>query len=313
MKPVSKYIQQFLRERTINGQGAHKSYELAVKEIKANPEIQKFVRENKNKLADDAVTRSIAKLREYLFIQKSRKQGQATFAQGYEPKLIVNDRLIDISYEPGEETLAKRKAEMLAKRVTTVAMPADIRHASLEHFDQHDNRRYKAFAQAVHFTKDYTKSKHFVPGFYFYGPFGVGKTYLLGALANDLADSGVLTTLVHFPSFESEMKASIGDRSYLRKIDSVKKSPILMLDDMGAGTLSSWVRDEVLGVILEYRMQQRLPMFFSSNFSMDDLEENWLTYDRKGDGEPLKAQRLMQRIRFLSREVEMIGRDRRLE
>lgn len=310
MESVSKYIQQFLKERTINGKGARKSFQVAVRQIETDPEIQQFLKENKSKLAEDAAQRSIAKLREYLMARDTLKKKQKSFVPGYVPKLVVSDHLIEVSYAPSAETLNKQKAERLARRVTTISMPKDIRNASLDNFDQTDSR-YRAFAKAVHFTSKYMAKDQFEPGYYIYGPFGVGKTYLLGALANDLADSGVLTTLVHFPSFESEMKASISDNSYLDKIDAVKKSQILMLDDVGAGSLSSWVRDEVLGVILEYRMQQQLPMFFSSNLSMEQLEEEWLTFNNHGDAEPLKAQRLMQRIRFLSREVEMPGQNRR--
>lgn len=49
------------------------------------------------------------------------------------------------------------------------------------------------------------------------------------------------------------------------KLDAVKRSPILMIDDIGADAMSSWIRDEVFGVILQYRMQEQLPTFFSSN------------------------------------------------
>ncbi|MDI5788502.1 hypothetical protein PO124_09190 [Bacillus licheniformis] len=41
----------------------------------------------------------------------------------------------------------------------------------------------------------------------------------------------------------------------------VKSTPILMLDDIGAESMSSWVRDEVLGAILQHRMSQQLPTF----------------------------------------------------
>ncbi len=107
------------------------------------------------------------------------------------------------------------------------------------------------------------------------------------------------------------MKSAINDNSVMEKINAVKKSAILMLDDIGADSMSSWIRDEVLGVILEYRMQQKLPTFFSSNFSMEQLENEHLSINQKGELEPLKAKRLMQRIRFLSREVIMDGENRR--
>ena len=96
------------------------------------------------------------------------------------------------------------------------------------------------------------------------------------------------------------------------KIDAVKKAEILMLDDIGAEANSTWIRDEVLGVILQYRMQEDLPTFFSSNFTMQQLEEH-LRMGNRGEDEPMKAKRLMERIRFLSREVPMTGKNRRFE
>ena len=39
-----------------------------------------------------------------------------------------------------------------------------------------------------------------------------------------------------------------------------------MMDDIGADAMSSWIRDEVFGVILQYRMQEQLPTFFLQLF-----------------------------------------------
>ena len=39
---------------------------------------------------------------------------------------------------------------------------------------------------------------------------------------------------------------------------------------------------------------------------MDELTDH-LAQDNNGNSEPLKAQRIMERIRFLSREVRMVG------
>jgi len=65
-------------------------------------------------------------------------------------------------------------------------------------------------------------------------------------------------------------------------------------------------------VILEYRMQEELPTCFSSNFSMQELQDGYLTISQKGDEEPVKAQRIMQRVRYLATEIEMVGQNRRL-
>lgn len=45
---------------------------------------------------------------------------------------------------------------------------------------------------------------------------------------------------------------------------------------------------------------------------MQELQDGYLTISQKGDEEPVKAQRIMQRVRYLSSEIEMVGRNRRL-
>jgi primosomal protein DnaI len=145
---------------------------------------------------------------------------------------------------------------------------------------------------------------------YLAGSFGIGKTYLLGAIARDLAEAGFSSTLLHFPSFAVEMKQAIGKDQVAEKMEAIKKAPILMLDDIGADAMSSWIRDEVFGVILQYRMQEQLPTFFTSNFTMLELEKH-LSVTQRGEEEPLKAKRIMERIRYLTKEVNMSGRNRR--
>lgn len=108
------------------------------------------------------------------------------------------------------------------------------------------------------------------------------------------------------------MKRSISNNTSADKVDAIKRAPILMIDDIGADASSTWIRDDVLGVILEYRMQEELPTCFSSNFSMQELQDGYLTISQKGDEEPVKAQRIMQRVRYLASEIEMVGRNRRL-
>lgn len=280
-----------------------------MKRVMADEDVNAFLTQNQDQLADGAVSRGAAKLYEFYNDKQQVAKGEKTFAPGYFPRLVVNDHLIDISYTASPEVVAKKQQKALQQRIVTIMMPKDIRQARLSKFD-HDAERFNALDAALNFV-DQVQEPGFEPGIYLSGPFGVGKTYLLGALANELAEKGIKTTLVHFPSFAVEMKSAIGNNTVAEQVDRIKKAPILMLDDIGADSMSSWIRDDVLGVILEYRMQQQMPTFFSSNFTMDQLADEHLRVNQRGDDEPLKAQRLMQRIRFLAREVPMEGYNRR--
>jgi primosomal protein DnaI len=317
VEKVSDFVKKLMQDREFKGGNVSQGFNRIINQIRHDPEIAAFLNDHKDELAPDAVDRSAAKLYEYVNVKNQIKDKKRSFAPGYLPQLVVNDHLIDISYQPSPEVLEKQRTQSLARRIRTVSMPKDIKDARISDFegadaDNPDMNRYEALTMALQFINQMKADpKAFHPGLYIYGPFGVGKTFLTGAIANELADSNIQTTMVHFPSFAVEMKSAITDNSVTEKIDAIKKSQVLMIDDIGADSMSSWVRDEVLGVILEYRMQQQLPTFFTSNFSMERLEEEHLRINQKGEDEPLKAKRLMQRIKFLSREVEMKGENRR--
>lgn len=104
-------------------------------------------------------------------------------------------------------------------------------------------------------------------------------------------------------------KNAIKDGSVKERIDEIKLAQVLVLDDIGAEQHSPWVRDDVLQVILQYRMQENLPTFFTSNFSFDELERHFAS-GKSGD-ETWQAQRVMERIRYLARDLHLKGNNRR--
>jgi primosomal protein DnaI len=66
-----------------------------------------------------------------------------------------------------------------------------------------------------------------------------------------------------------------------------------------------------LGTILQFRMLENLPTFFTSNFDFKELEHH-LTYTQRGEEEKMKAARIMERIKYLAKPVEVLGGNRRL-
>ena len=249
----------------------------------------------------------------YEYIQQREKylaNDPKMIAPGYEPRLQISHHVIEVTYTPTPELLQRKSLEKINNRITTLYLPKMIKEASLEDFEITDGRS-QAVQEASIFISSYKQHPSmFVKGLYLVGNFGVGKTYLLGAIAKKLAEDGYDSTLIHFPSFAVEMKQAIGKDTMIQLLNKIKTAPILMIDDIGADAMSSWIRDDVLGVILQYRMQEMLPTFFSSNFTMKELERH-LTVTQKGDQEPIKAMRIMERITYLSQEIMMIGQNRR--
>ena len=58
------------------------------------------------------------------------------------------------------------------------------------------------------------------------------------------------------------LASHFGDNSLQDEIRRLSGCDLLILDDIGAETLSQWSRDDVLGVILQARMDNVLPTFF---------------------------------------------------
>ena len=65
-------------------------------------------------------------------------------------------------------------------------------------------------------------------------------------------------TILHYPSFVIDVKNAIGEGSVKTLVDEIKLAEVLVLDDIGAEQSTPWVRDEILQVILQYRMQEDL-------------------------------------------------------
>ncbi|MCF6515149.1 primosomal protein DnaI [Lactobacillus sp. S2-2] len=301
----------FEMESSLKKNNALKKYHDLMNQVYEDKDVKDFLNQNQDKLSKDAIIKSSAKLYEFFNEKNKINKGQSNFANGYIPQLVMNNSLIDVSYVASPELIKQRENEKNNKLIQTISMPKDAINADILNYDK-DNGRIEALSEALDFIENYkTNSNNFHKGLYLYGPFGTGKTYLLGAIANELANSGVQSLLLHFPSFIVELKNSIGNSNISNKLDRIKKSEILMIDDIGADSMSSWVRDDILGTILEYRMQNELSTFFSSNFSMQQFEDEHLKVNQRGDIEPLKAKRLMERIYFLADEIEVTGRNRR--
>ncbi|KPN79592.1 Replicative DNA helicase loader DnaI [Apilactobacillus kunkeei] len=299
--------------KTLSKPKYNERYQQSVNAVLNNDDVKSFLNKHKNELEDDVVKRSMSKLYEFVQENNKLKNNQPTTIPGYTPVLVVNKGLIDISYVPTQETKDNIKKAKVLKRIHAVAMPKNIKNVTLDQFDLSENDfRMNAMGLVTDFIEEYTNApKKWHQGMYLYGEFGVGKTFLMAAMANELAKNGFEVTLVHFPSFAVEMKSAISSNLVSDKLDAIKKTPILILDDIGADSMSSWVRDDILGVILEYRMQNSLSTFFTSNFSMQQFEEEHLAVNNKGDLEPLKAKRIMQRVHYLAKEVGMFGQNRR--
>ena len=149
-------------------------------------------------------------------------------------------------------------------------------------------------------------------GLYIHGKFGVGKSFFLGSFANELKEKNIASMIIYVPELLQELRAGFKDHSSDERIRALKEADVLMLDDLGAEDITAWSRDTVLTPILQSRMAEKRPTFISSNYSIDQLVELY-SHTKDGTIDNIKATRMVERIRALTYEVELIGPNYRHE
>ena len=199
------------------------------------------------------------------------------------------------------------KKEEYRENVQVFDVAKDIKNASIKNIYTNDKNRIEIIKAIKNFINEYKKGTN-PKGIYLHGSFGSGKTYLISALFNELAKSGTTSVIIHTPELLRSLKDSFST-DYSEKFYLLKHTPLLLLDDIGAEYLTAWGRDEVIEPILQYRMDEGLPTFFTSNFTILELEKHFTTVSNSID--KVKARRIIERIKQLSVEVELISKNLR--
>ena len=282
-------------------------YQDLVQQIVKDPDVAAFIQ--KESLSQEELNRSISKFNQYITERDKFLRGDTDYiARGYKPILVMNHGYADVSYEETPELIAAEKEAAIKKRLNLINFPSSLKNVSFLDVYRDDVRRLTVLNRMIKFVNDYPNN---LKGLYLYGDFGVGKSFMVAALAHDLSEKrGVSSTLLHYPSFVIDVKNAIGDGNVKTLVDEIKLAEVLILDDIGAEQSTAWVRDEILQVILQYRMQENLPTFFTSNFNFEDLEKHFAK-GKNGNDETWEARRVMERIRYLAEETRLEGENRR--
>ena len=145
-------------------------------------------------------------------------------------------------------------------------------------------------------------------GLFLHGNFGTGKTFIVASLLNELHNKyNVSVEIIYVPELLRKLKENlslVGD-----KLDYLENVGVLLLDDIGAEKVTEWGRDEILGTILQTRMNSGMPTFFTSNLTIKELEQHLSLANNNAD--VVKAKRIIERIKYLTDDIELLGNNYR--
>lgn len=279
------------QEKEYNEALLNEEYKGLVKKLKINEETAK---KNTIKLFDCMEELTNCKNCNNLYECKNKVKGYVYFPEKKESELYF-------SYIPCKYKKKAMKQENEKKTGQSILNNARMK----------DIKITKNRSKIIKWIKDYYDNYDpykTTNGLYLHGNFGTGKSFLIASLLNELKlKYKIRYEIVYVQELLRKLKEdinSVGDKLYyLENVD------ILLLDDIGAEKVTEWGRDEILGTILQTRMNNGMPTFFTSNLNILELEKHLST--TKDNEDLVKAKRIIERIKYLTEDIELLGNNYR--
>lgn len=217
----------------------------------------------------------------------------------------VEKALVPCRYKTTFETAIAHKKAFLLNDMSEEQLQYKLQDIDMSRESKKYNIIYHAVVKSV--------SKNESKGFYLCGEPGVGKTFLACCYSNEEARKGKSCAFVHVPTLIANLKTIMYDNPAFRKvIASLKRVDILVLDDLGGESASTWTRDDILLPLLNERMEKNKKTIFTSNCNFAEIEEFYRLKSR-AINDAVGAKRLVERIKALADEKVLDGMNRRME
>lgn len=110
---------------------------------------------------------------------------------------------------------------------------------------------------------------------FFHGTVGTGKTRLAAAIGNYRLDRGEPAVFMVVPELLDHLRAAYSPNSeigYDELFESLKNTPLLILDELGMDTATPWARDKLYQLI-NFRYNTRLPTVITMNAGAEAIDD----------------------------------------
>lgn len=277
------------------------------KRAESNPTFKEITKNLK--ICDDELKKNTSIIEECSLEYEHCKKCKGLFEcsnklEGYCYLPINFEGNLSFTYKPCKYKQVMDKKNSYLNNIKFFNTPKYVKEACLDNVYKTDKNRFTVINYLMDFLDDYEAHKE-CKGLYLHGNFGCGKTYLIASIFNELARKGYKSAIIFWPEF---LRQAFYD-DFSEKFDYVKQVPLLLIDDIGAEGLTAWNRDEILCPLLQYRMDNNLVTFFTSNLNLKELESH--LSNSKNDVDEVKAKRIISRIEQLTKELEMISENLR--
>lgn len=189
------------------------------------------------------------------------------------------------------EARMERKRRLQQTYAKNIVSPAIV-NARFDNFMPRPGTE-TTYKKALEFAKSFDENT--TTGLLLFGPTGNGKSHLGRSIERELDAQGWATLFLDWPQLVELAKATFNKQSKVTTADYIRAAldaDLLVLDEIGAGALTSFEFKELLFPIINGRSGKAT--VFTTNLDPDRLER-WFAEDK--DGRPLDTDgRLIDRI-----------------
>jgi primosomal protein DnaI len=284
-----KKLDELIKEEGVN-------QDSLIREVLENPEVKAFI--NDHKLGASQIRDNLSVFMAYVDKTEICTKCHSLSAcgqniSGHVPQLVFDEGEVLLDYM--DCSFSQKDHKEKSKYTTLKTMFINPQVVALKDIYKTIGRE-KIIESVTRFIKTYSQNPK-QKGIYVYGSFGCGKTYLMSFLAVQMALRGCSVLFAYYPDLVRRIKSAIGTRDFEAIIEEMKNVDILILDDLGGESNTSFIRDEILGPVLQARMIAQKPLFITSNLPEPLLVEHLADGKESIDG--IKATRIFERIRTL--------------
>ena len=184
-----------------------------------------------------------------------------------EPRCMCACQTAD--HEKREQERKHREFLDMVEKNRSVGLPdPELRKHTFENDLGYNPKQIAIAKQYVQHWEEFLASS---TGLLLWGNVGTGKSFIAGCIANALLDKGMPVIMTNFARLLNKLTDMYsGDRNAY--IDSFKKYPLMIIDDLGMERDSEFAREQVFSVI-DSRYRSQLPMIVTTNLSLEELKD----------------------------------------
>lgn len=283
-------------------------------DLQKEPEVKKFLEENS--LSFELYEENISKFKRWL---KNMREAKAyTHEEIYQD--IQKGEYLDLVYDENLDTIFEVIRRLPAvyeiedelrflNRYKVFPLAKSLHEAFFQNLDLQKEKKNPSYMKVLRELRQFIENDE--TGYYLFGGLGVGKSYLAACVSNQVAKEGKNVAFVHVPTLFNHLKQQFGNnKAQEQTLQDLRRTKLLVLDDLGAEPITAWGRDEILLSILNDRLENRRKTIITSNYKPEMLNDLYRV-DTRGVSDEIRAQRLVDRIKALTKSYEITGSNRR--